>query len=101
MGMYMCSILMCSYEIFNSVFIYFPYYNAQRRQWQPTPVLLPGKSHGQWSLVGCRLWGGTESDTTEATQQQYTTMLQCKFLKEGVVSDTYVRNLLENWLMQL
>ena len=38
-----------------------------RRQWHPTPVLLPGKSHGQRSLVGCRLWGRTESDTTEAT----------------------------------
>ena len=36
-----------------------------RRQWHPTPVLLPGKSHGQRSLVGCRLWGRTESDTTE------------------------------------
>ena len=38
-----------------------------RRQWQPTPVLLPGKSHGQSSLVGCSQWGRTESDTTEAT----------------------------------
>ena len=37
----------------------------QRRQWHPTPVLLPGKSHGWRSLVGCRLWGRTESDTTE------------------------------------
>ena len=36
-----------------------------RRQWQPTPVLLPGKSQGQRSLVGCRLWGRIESDTTE------------------------------------
>ena len=35
-----------------------------RRQWQPTPVLLPGKSNGQRSLVGCSLWGRTESDTT-------------------------------------
>ena len=35
------------------------------RQWHPTPVLLPGKSHGQRSLVGCRLWGREESDTTE------------------------------------
>ena len=34
---------------------------------QPTPVLLPGESQGQGSLVGCRLWGRTESDTTEAT----------------------------------
>ena len=36
-------------------------------QWQPTPVLLPGESHGCRSLVGCCLWGRTESDTTEAT----------------------------------
>ena len=37
------------------------------RKWQPTPVFLPGKSQGQWSLVGCCLWGHTESDMTEAT----------------------------------
>ena len=36
-----------------------------RRQWQPTPVLLPGKSHGQRSLVGCSPWGRWESDRTE------------------------------------
>ena len=34
-------------------------------QWHPTPALLPGKSHGQRSLVGCSPWGGKESDTTE------------------------------------
>ena len=34
---------------------------------QPTPVLLPGEFQGQMSLVGCRLWGHTESDTTEVT----------------------------------
>ena len=38
-----------------------------RKKWQPTPVFLPGESQGQRSLVGCRLWGRTESDTTEAT----------------------------------
>ena len=38
-----------------------------RRKWQPTPVFLPGESQGQGSLVGCHLWGRTESDTTEAT----------------------------------
>ena len=38
-----------------------------RRKWQPTPVFLPGESQGWWSLVGCRLWGRTESDMTEAT----------------------------------
>ena len=36
----------------------------------PTPVLLPGESQGRGSLVGCHLWGRTESGTTEATQQQ-------------------------------
>ena len=36
-----------------------------RRKWQPTPVFLPGEFQGRWSLVGCRLWGRRESDTTE------------------------------------
>ena len=35
-----------------------------------TPVFLPGESQGQQSLLGCRLWGCTESDTTDAMQQQ-------------------------------
>ena len=38
-----------------------------RRKWQPTSVFLPGESQGRGSLVGCRLWGRTESGTTEAT----------------------------------
>ena len=38
-----------------------------RRKWQPTPVFLPGESQGWGSLVGCCLWGRTESDTTEVT----------------------------------
>ena len=38
-----------------------------RRKWQPTPVFLPGESQGHWILVGHRLWGHTESDTTELT----------------------------------
>ena len=38
-----------------------------RRKWQPTPVFLPGESQGRGSLGGCRLWGRTESDTTEVT----------------------------------
>ena len=36
-----------------------------RRQWHPTPVLLPGKSQGKRSLVGCSPWGHEHSDTTE------------------------------------
>ena len=38
---------------------------TRRRQWHPTPVLLPGKSHGQRSLVGCSPWGRWELGTTE------------------------------------
>ena len=38
-----------------------------RRKWQPTLVFLPGESQGPGSLVGCRLWGHTELDTTEVT----------------------------------
>ena len=36
-----------------------------RRKWQPTPVFLPGKSHGRWNLVGYNPWGHKESDMTE------------------------------------
>ena len=41
-----------------------------RRKWQPTPVFLPGESQRRGSLVGCRLQGHTELDTTEASEQQ-------------------------------
>ena len=43
------------------------HFHALEKKWQPTPVFLPGESRGQESLVGCRLWGRTESDTTEVT----------------------------------
>ena len=57
-SIYVC-VCVCMYTI--------EYYSAieGRRQWHPTPVLLPGKSHGQRSLVGCSPWGRKESDTTE------------------------------------
>ena len=42
-----------------------PNAHKRRRQWHPTPVLLPGKSHGRRSLVGCSPWGCEESETTE------------------------------------
>ena len=41
-----------------------------RRKWQPTPVFLAWRIPGTGSLMGCHLWGRTESDTTEETQQQ-------------------------------
>ena len=42
-----------------------------RRKWQPTPMFLPGESLGRGSLVGCRLWGHTESDMTERLSIAY------------------------------
>ena len=43
------------------------HFHALEKERQPTPVFLPGESQRLGSLVGCRLWGRTESDTTEAT----------------------------------
>ena len=43
------------------------HFHAMEKEMQPTPVLLPGESQGLGSLVGCCLWGRTESDTTEVT----------------------------------
>ena len=43
------------------------HFHALEKEWQPTPVFLPGESQGRGSLVGFRLWGRTESDTTEVT----------------------------------
>ena len=42
-------------------------FHALEKEMATTPVFLPGESQGWGSLVGCRLWGRTESDTTEAT----------------------------------
>ena len=45
-------------------------FHALEKEWQLTPVFLPRESQGRGSLVGCHLWGCTESDTTKAAQQQ-------------------------------
>ena len=50
---------------FPDSFVILSFWFDPRRQWHPTPVLLPGKSHGRRSLVGCSPWGCEESDTTE------------------------------------
>ena len=50
-----------------SDFTLFFHFHALEKEMAPTPVFLPGESQGRGSLVGCRLWGRTESDTTEAT----------------------------------
>ena len=53
-----------------------------RRKWQPTPVFLPGESHGQRSLVDCCLWGHTESDTIEATSRVAQTVKRLSTMRE-------------------
>ena len=50
-----------------------------RGRWQPTPVFLPGEFQGWGSLVGCHLWGRTESDTTEVTKQASNVNLKFHF----------------------
>ena len=45
-----------------------------KRQWHPTPVLLPGKSHGQRTLVGCSPWGREELDTTKRLHFHFRTL---------------------------
>jgi len=54
-----------SFRIISGLEFYDSMNLGRRRQWHPTPVLLPGKSHGQRSLVGCSPWGREELDTTE------------------------------------
>ena len=65
-----------------------------RRKWQPTPVFLPGESHGQRSLVGYSPWGRTESDMTEqpsiahiAYSTIYINLEACK--QQGLFRDAY------------
>ena len=48
-----------------------------RRAWQPTPVFLPGESHGQRSLVGYSPWGHKESDTAESLSIAHYSILLC------------------------
>ena len=60
-----------------------------RRKWQPTPAFVPGKPHGQRSLVGCSPWGLKESDTTEQLKSSisYTTLLLLQYLMFPVCQD--------------
>ena len=57
-----------------------------RRKRQPTPAFLPGGSQGRGNLVGSRLWGCTESDTTEATWQQQHSCLNHLLNRTGTSS---------------
>ena len=63
-----------------------------RRKWQPTPVFLPGEAQGRRSLVGCRLWGHTGPDTTDATQQQQQQQQQLRMqVISFIIPEAYVK----------
>ena len=61
------SFAFCLYLCFTVTKTVFDSFSYWRRKWQPTPAFLPEESQGRGNLVGFRLWGRTESDTTEAT----------------------------------
>ena len=70
------------YFFFKKLCFVLEYSRLWRRQWHPTPVLLPGKSHGWRSLVGCSPWGLKESDMTERLHFDFS--LSC--IREGNVN---------------
>ena len=64
--------------------------------WQPTPVFLPGESQGRRSLGVCCLWGRTESDTTEVTQQQQQQQSKYDFPGSSDSKDSLVAQMVKN-----
>ena len=84
------------------IFLNNSYVADRRRKWQPTPVFLPGESQGQKSLVGCCLWGHTESGTTEAMQQkqQLVADKQVHLLSGYSLSDTETSTVFYSMLMK-
>ena len=54
-----------------------------RREWQPNPVFLPGKSRGQRSLAGCIPWGHKESDTTEHTRAHALKIVKMHWIRDA------------------
>ena len=62
--MFVIWICPCPHSFF-FFFLHLPKLQSWPRQWHPTPVLWPRKSHGRRSLVGCSPWGREESDMTE------------------------------------
>ena len=72
-----------------------------RRKWQPTPVLLPGKSHGQRSLVGYSLWG--HKSQTQLTDWTTTNSIKMDYLTWGRVRCSSLRiiNIWESFIMHI
>ena len=79
---------------------------VRRRRWHPTPVLLPGKSHGQRSLVGCSPWGREKSDTTERLHFHFSLScigegngnpLQCSCLENPRDGEAWWATVAQSW----
>ena len=66
------TLCVCSTDVESSKYYYLSQVFLRRRRWHPTPVLLPGKSHGWRSLVGYSPWGREESDMTERLHFHFT-----------------------------
>ena len=66
-----------------------------RREWQPTPVLLPGEFHGQRSLAGYSPWDHKESDTTEQLTVSLSPLIIKGSRRVQLVKDTDIRNIRE------
>ena len=105
--MFFCSplktLLLANFSLaaIHSLSLFRPLYTRkQRRQWHPTPGFLLGNSHGQRSLVGYRLWGHTESDTTEVTQHSiaYTHKLGFPGGSEGKASACDAQDRFDPWV---
>ena len=70
------------FQILTYVFIYLPpHTDYWRRKWQPTPVFLPGESHGQRRLADYSPWGHKEMDTTEQIAYTHTDCGPSRWLK--------------------
>ena len=70
-----------------------------RRAWQPTLVFLPRESRGQRGLVGCGLWGGKESKTTEVTEHAHTGTVKHTLLPTGIFSEEKQLMIMKKWTM--
>ena len=73
------------------------------RKQQPTPVLLPGESHGQRGLVGYSPWGHKESDTTEHTHTQRWMRVKVKVVQSSTLcnpKDYTIHGILQAWILE-